>query len=691
MSLLFILIFSFILRIWQIGWGLPELYEEATPLRIAWGFWNWGNSGLNLNPNFFNYPALTFYIQFIGQVIHYGIGNLAGYYPNLNSFGTTITPLAHTARIIDLLFDILTILVVYKLASEFFNKRTAIIASLILALNPLHIKFAHLIQVDTALTFFSTLSTYYIFKLFNDPKPKWYYAAGISMGLAVSSKYTGAFLLLFFAIAHLLRFKNSRDALSGLYRQEFIVAILISVLVFVLLNPYILLTPNAFEKDFSFEQQHMASGHLGISESQSTLSYYFLDAIPSNFGWLFYGIIFIGIASILKLKERINYLTLIYPLIFLIFVSTWIMRAERYILPIFPVFALIGAIGTDYLINWVNKRIVFIKTGSHSVKTIFYAIFVLLILLQPTLDSIAYLKTLSLPDTRAITKEWIKNNIPKSSIIATGPYGVDIRDGSYRIFDIPFLAFESERVIPFYDSRWYEDLDLVVTSSYDRDRYASEPQRYKDFLSYYDSLNLNWELIFEIKPNESQTGHEFRLYKYRASKYKETFTPELFQRFNASPESSRISNFLKELADILIKKGRSKKAEQIINEILTVEYENLPLRNQLGDLLIHDGKYEQGLNHLAISIKQYPAQPQVYLIASRALRSLKKYTPAEAALLKALEYRNDFEPSYIELIGLFKETGEKGKLLDILKRYYASVQGNEKKATEIKKQIDDLK
>ena len=57
--LLFILLLGVCLRLWYIDWGLPELFEEATPLTISWKFWNWGNPGFNFNPQFFNYPALT--------------------------------------------------------------------------------------------------------------------------------------------------------------------------------------------------------------------------------------------------------------------------------------------------------------------------------------------------------------------------------------------------------------------------------------------------------------------------------------------------------------------------------------------------------------------------------------------------------------------------------------------------------
>ena len=74
------------LRLWHLTWGLPDLYEEATPLFRAWGFWNWGGQGLDLNPHFFNYPALSFIVQFVLQAVHYGVGFVAGIYPDASAF-----------------------------------------------------------------------------------------------------------------------------------------------------------------------------------------------------------------------------------------------------------------------------------------------------------------------------------------------------------------------------------------------------------------------------------------------------------------------------------------------------------------------------------------------------------------------------------------------------------------------------
>lgn len=687
--LILILAVAGALRFIHIGWGLPDLFEEGTPLRIAWNFWNWGKPGFNFNPEFFNYPALSFYIQFAAQAVQYGFGSLFGLYPTINDFGSSLESLVYTARGVDALFDIGIISVTYLIGRELFNKRTGLISALILAVNPLHIKFSHLIQVDTILTFFSALAILYIHKSYLDPRPKFFYLSGIFIGLAAASKYTGAFLILYFAASQMIGKPNMKEAAGSLVNSRFITSLGAAIVLFLALNPFIIITPNAFEKDFTFEQQHMALGHLGVSESESTLIYYFLSALPDNFGVIFYVVVLLSVIILIAGRQKKEILILLYPLLFLIVVSTWVMRSERYILPIFPVVALIGSAGIDKFLSaaWGRQNNGLLKSFSLPSwsRTVFLLVILLLVIYQPFISSIEYLRSLGLRDTRTVVKSWIRDNISKNSVIATGPFGVNLREGNFDIFDIPFLAFESERVAPFYDARWYEETDLLVTSSYDRDRYAQEPVKYKDILSYYDSLESKWELVYEISPDNSHTGPSFRIYKFPDSLQRDTFDANIFQRFSASPESSRISNFLRRLSQVMLKKGKSEKAAQLLREILSVEYQNVDLRNQLGDLLLKMGKDEEALRHLGVSLQLNPRQTLPYLLGSKALRKLQQFSPAEGALQRCLEYNPNYQPAYLELIDLYTAQKEDDKLLDVLKRYYATLplkDGNRKDVQE---------
>ena len=217
-ALLVILLAGAAVRCWHIGWGLPEIFEEATPFTIGWRFWHWGSPGLDLNPHFFNYPALTFLLNFILQAMHYGAGHLAGTYPDLASFGNAFasdpTTFIVLSRLLTVAFDCATMYAVYLLSKEFMTSGAALLPTLVVALNPLMIRNGHLINVDTPLVFFSVAALYTIVKLYRSGDLKWYIAAGAAIGLAASAKYTGALLIPVLLFAHLLR-SGSTVRLTG--------------------------------------------------------------------------------------------------------------------------------------------------------------------------------------------------------------------------------------------------------------------------------------------------------------------------------------------------------------------------------------------------------------------------------------------------------------------------------------------
>src|ERR1043166_445796 len=141
------------LRIWHINWGLPELFtDEAIPFKMSWRFWNWTHPGLDLNPHFFIYPAFTFYLQLAFQAAVYCLGHVLGIFADLTAFykayAADPTTLVILARLVTLSFDVGILIVVYLLTYRYFDRRAALFAAFLVALNPLHIAQAHLVNVD---------------------------------------------------------------------------------------------------------------------------------------------------------------------------------------------------------------------------------------------------------------------------------------------------------------------------------------------------------------------------------------------------------------------------------------------------------------------------------------------------------------------------------------------------------------
>ncbi|HJW30586.1 MAG TPA: glycosyltransferase family 39 protein, partial [Saprospiraceae bacterium] len=205
--LLAIVTLAIILRLWHINWGLPEVYEEATPYSVAWKMWQWGQTGIDPNPHFFNYPALTFYLNFLLQGVYYVFGHMIGWFPTVQAyhqanFGNSSSWIL-ISRMLSVVFDIGTVTLLFFLSRVYVGSIAGFVAALLAAINPLLIKNAQIVNVDTPLTFFIVAALYCFDQLYNEEEWRWYILAGACIGLAASSKYNGAFLLPVFFAAHL--------------------------------------------------------------------------------------------------------------------------------------------------------------------------------------------------------------------------------------------------------------------------------------------------------------------------------------------------------------------------------------------------------------------------------------------------------------------------------------------------------
>lgn len=692
--LLFIILLGLIFRLWHITWGLPNLYEEAMPLRISWRFWNWGHSGLNFNPGFFVYPAFTFYLQFFVQSIHFLIGYTLGAYDSLDAFrqafDTNPSSFVVIARIVTILFDVGTIVAAYQLTMRCADRQIALVVALLIVLNPLHIQQGHLINVDTPLTFFVMLSLLFIYCLYSEGTMKWYVLAGISIGLATATKYNGALLVLVLITAHLLKSKSISEALASLKSKPFIVAILSSVSIFAICNPYIFLRTNDFTRAFSDVQEHMEKGHLGLDPGTSTIGYYFLQSLPQSIGWLLLIAVIGSMIYFLIRRKKTDLILLAFPVFYIATIGTWSMRAERYIFPVIPILIIIGTIGIFKLWNWVVE---YLKRDQKEKlpELNFYSSIVLGVVVAalPFMEVVKYYRSMSLPDTRTVTREWIVGHVPQNSAIASGPFGIDLSKDPYAVLRMPFNAGATEKTIPFYNTQWYEDLDVVITSDYDYARYIQEPQRFHDILQFYDSLKSRWTLIYEIKPGETN-GPTFWLYKSPDST-RDLFSAELINKAESIGDSSEVITFFGKLGLILSARGKVEKSEQLLKELVRIDPNNTIGHKELASVEYKLQNYDKALVEVQEYLQLNPNDPEQIAIEGDILFKLQRLDEAEPRLKEALRLNNHLEGPYVDLNVIYASKNEKEKMIDNLIKYYAILPPSSSRAKLIQRSIEKLK
>ncbi len=665
------------------------MYEEAYPFAVAWKFWRWGAPGITLNPDFFHYPALTCYLQFALQAAHYGIGHLTGAYHDLAAFQKAYeqdpTLFITLARGLSAVFDIGTILLLYAVVSRWFGSAAGLVASLVLALNPLFITEAQIVNVDTPMTFFALLAFYFITRLDDAPELRWYILAGVATGLAAGSKYNGVLMVAPLLLAHFWRKIPTEGERGSNVTLRLLLALGASAVVFIILNPYILLHASQFLIDFSYEQRHMATGHLGVEPGRSSLLWYLTDAFPRYLGWPFLFASVCGILIGAVRKDRRLLLAMVFPVFYLCVIGSWEMRAERYILPVMPFLLLFGSVA---LVEFWETISVF--TGNRTLlRSGSLAALLLIVLAWPVSSTLSYHRSLALPDTRTQAREWIMESLPQSSAIVTGPFGISIPKERYTSLLIPFTPTGSEALAPFYDPRWYEDMDLLIASDYDYGRFLLEPERYKEVLAQYARLRSAWRMEKEFKPAESQNGPTIWLYRPPPTPAG-LFDASLFHGLSTIAETSLVVQFSENLASALFAKGKLEKCGQMLDASLALAPKDTRLANSFAWALFKESRYREALGFTKRSLAASVDQAEMLALTGSVLLRTGDDQGAERELLLALAKNARMEIPYLDLELLYRKRNDRENQIGILRRYLAILPAGSENARKTESYLTQL-
>lgn len=151
-------------RVWGISYDLPYIYHPDEPgyIAISQNIFKTGD----LNPHFFNYPSLFFYINAIAYIPYYLFGKLTGVFhapsdilpPISLAMGVTRAQMPTTVllgRAVTICFGIGTVGLTYLVGKQI-TGRTAVglLASLMVAISPTNVWHSRLITPDTFVTFF---------------------------------------------------------------------------------------------------------------------------------------------------------------------------------------------------------------------------------------------------------------------------------------------------------------------------------------------------------------------------------------------------------------------------------------------------------------------------------------------------------------------------------------------------------
>ena len=473
-TLLLLLIFSGVMVVNSRGlsWGLPGLWnpdELAKTVSLALD----GLTKFDLSD--LNYPSLPkYFMLFFGRITE-GLG-----YPRTTFF--------LVARFISVFFSGMLTWIAYGLVRKAGGTYLgAFFAALLVAANSEIALQAHFAHNDLYVTFFVCLAVYFLVSYNHTRKKTWLYLSFFTCGMAASSKYPGGVIIIVIFVAYLLIERaNIFNKFVSTFETIFVGAGLCYL-------GYGLGTPQAItwlsyyvKRLLPALSNHATYAKLPDSKTGLFIQWGVLRSSLGNITYWFYMLSFVAMLAliILVLRRRINYDHRKISNMMIVFGSMLALDLPilisynvqpRFFLPMYPLFAVIGAL----LITDLSEIVRLPKY----VKTVPF-VYLLMILLVATslMRQMSVIMTIK-NDSRIEAGKFI-DTLPAGSSFEITWYTPNIDEEKYKVSQYPlyFLKHEGEE-LPV-DSRFEYNTgengieerkpDYLVISSYIYTRFDNE-------------------------------------------------------------------------------------------------------------------------------------------------------------------------------------------------------------------------
>lgn len=371
--------------------------------------------------------------------------------------------------------------------------RIGLVAALALAVSPTSVRNSQLITPDTLVGFWILLSLWASLGILRVGKLSDYVIAGITGGLAISTKYNAGLVVLPIVLAHFLRWGCKGSSEKKLY-----VALVLMGLAFVLTTPYALLDHDNFWQDLRFEARHYSTGHEGMEGD--TLHWYL------SYLWLTEGLLvlfsLIEVVRGIVRRSKAAILVSFFCIVYLAFISRFVVRNDRTILPIIPLLFVLSASWWVHSYEWLRSRF------NHSVRAVSFAsvVLVLLVLAMPLRQTIENDLTLATVDSRTTASSWIVENLPEGSRIVLESYAPFVDPGTFSVTAVG-------RMID-HPADWYlsNDFQYLFFGEWMYGRFYRDPDRYWEQISQYEGLFSTFRHVRTFNDG----GYEVRIYQVQS-------------------------------------------------------------------------------------------------------------------------------------------------------------------------------
>jgi 4-amino-4-deoxy-L-arabinose transferase-like glycosyltransferase len=482
------------LRFWALPAGVPfavgvdepEVMERATRMM---------RTG-DLNPHFFDYPALYIYVQAAAGVARFLVGAMRGEWASLAQ-----APTEHFyiwGRAVTAILGTLSVLALYR-AGQRWGGRAALLAAVMFAVMPLHVRESHFTLTDVPATFLVLVAFLMTLRALERQTAVSFALAGAAAGLAGATKYNGivAGVMPLLACAMSPRVRPSRGVT--------LLAIAFGTCAaFLLAAPYTLIDLPTFLDQFA----RLSSEYRQRPNTSEPVWLVYLKHLRIALGWpgsvLVMGGLALGSFRIAVGPERAKWVVAVaFPLVYFRFISGQNIIFARYLLPLVPFLSLLAAAAIVWTIAHMKR--LDLPRPARNLATI---ILTIVAIAPPAYTAIRFDANAAKVWTTELAYDWVRRELPPGTVVWS----------ETRAFLLPpAIKARYVRELRLDGAADYPatDVEYLVASSQNFGQYmtacGSFPNECAGYQRVFDST---WE-VARFTPSRDHPGPEIRILKVK--------------------------------------------------------------------------------------------------------------------------------------------------------------------------------
>jgi hypothetical protein len=503
------------LRVWGHRHGLPFVYnadENAHFVARAIGMF-----GHSYNPHYFINPPGFTYVLHVLFAVRWGADEVQA---TLAADPGAVFGLARLAAAV---LGTLAVGILLWAGTRLFDRATGWLAGALLAVAFLPVHYSHLALNDVPTLAALAVALLGSAGILRRGRPIDYLVAGAGLGLAAATKYTAGIVVLTIVVAAL------GSVARGWRVRGLAVAALTAAAAFLVANPFALLDLDAFLGGLSDQSSasNDGGGKLGITHD-SGIAYY-LWTLTWGMGWIPLAAAAGGAVALLARDRHAALMLLVPVVVFVLFMGVQDRYFARWLLPVYPLLALLAAHGAVSLARIVSRR---------APRRLAWAPAVLAavaLCAQSLVHSIHNDLVLSREDTRQLARDWMVANVPAGAKVVVEPIAPDqwamdpgdprdagngnrwnkwptsrslvrndgsiMRSGRGRI--VALEDYERTTRPELVDSYARGGYCWVLTGSTQYGRAFAEPEEVPRAIAYYRELERRGEVVFRASPYDA--------------------------------------------------------------------------------------------------------------------------------------------------------------------------------------------